>query len=113
MASVFTIGHSSHEWRQFAALLGAAEITALADVRSSPSSRYPHFSRAALKAGLNAAGIEYRFLGVELGGRPRCGGPGRLRANGHEPALHDGARSDRRVGLAQPSRPDVLASMSR
>ena len=75
MASVFTIGHSSHEWRQFAALLGAAEIAALADVRSSPSSRYPHFSRAALKAGLNAAGIEYRFLGVELGGRPRCGGP--------------------------------------
>ncbi len=57
MTTVFTIGHSSQEWAQFLALLRTAEITALADVRSSPSSRYPHFSRAALKAGLNAAGI--------------------------------------------------------
>ncbi len=75
MATVFTIGHSSHEWVQFATLLGAAGITTLADVRSSPSSRFPHFSRTALEAGLNAAGIKYSFLGVELGGRPRCGGP--------------------------------------
>jgi len=75
MATVYTIGHSSHEWAQFTALLGASKITALADVRSSPSSRYPHFSRAALKARLNAAGVEYQFMGVELGGRPRCGGP--------------------------------------
>jgi len=70
MATVYTIGHSSHEWAQFAALLGASKITALADARSSPSSRYPHFSRSALKARLNACGIAYLFLGVELGGRP-------------------------------------------
>ena len=61
MATVYTIGHSSHEWAQFAALLGASKITALADARSSPSSRYPHFSRAALKARLNACGIAYLF----------------------------------------------------
>jgi|GEM_PF-4980412 hypothetical protein len=34
MATVYTIGHSSHEWAQFAALLGASKITALADARS-------------------------------------------------------------------------------
>lgn len=75
MTVVFSIGHSNHEWPKFAALLRAAEIGALVDVRSSPSSRYPHFSRAVLKAGLDASGIAYLFMGVELGGRPRCGGP--------------------------------------
>ena len=59
MATVFTIGHSSHEWTQFADLIRAAEITALADVRSSPSSRYAPYNRAALNAGLKAAGISY------------------------------------------------------
>jgi uncharacterized protein (DUF488 family) len=75
MATVLTIGHSSHQWTQFAALIRGAEVRALADVRSSPSSRYAHFNRAALNAGLNAVGISYVFMGVELGGRPRCGGP--------------------------------------
>ena len=75
MNMVFSIGHSNLAWSQFMALLWAAEITALVDVRSSPKSRFQHFNRAGLKAGLNAAGIEYQFMGVELGGRPRCGGP--------------------------------------
>ena len=71
MSTVYTIGHSNLDWTRFAALLGASEITALADVRSSPSSRFPHFSHAVLKAGLNAAGISHVFMGVELGGRPK------------------------------------------
>lgn len=67
MPAIFTLGQSSHEWTQFVSLLRAAEITALADVRSSPSSRYPHFSRTALKARLNAAGIEYQFISAMVG----------------------------------------------
>jgi len=75
MTKVYSVGHSNFDWSQFIALLRAAAITTLVDVRSSPSSRYPHFSRAALKAGLNAVGIKYQFAGVELGGRPRSVGP--------------------------------------
>ncbi len=68
---VFTIGHSNQTLEHFIALLQEHGITALADIRSKPYSRYvPHFSRDALKAGVEAAGIAYVFLGNELGARP-------------------------------------------
>ena len=45
-------------------------ITAIADVRSSPCSRYaPQFNAGALQSGLNKNGIAYVFLGKELGAR--------------------------------------------
>jgi uncharacterized protein (DUF488 family) len=73
MTLVFSIGHSNHDWSTFKRLLEIADIGAVADVRSSPASRLPHFNRAALKDRLNATGIAYVFLGVELGGRPQGG----------------------------------------
>ncbi|MBD0345114.1 MAG: DUF488 domain-containing protein [Coleofasciculus sp. Co-bin14] len=52
-------------------LLQQHGITAVADVRSHPYSRYlPHFNKSELEAALRAARIEYRFLGQELGARP-------------------------------------------
>jgi len=69
---LYTIGHSNHSPDTFLALLRQHGITALADVRSHPYSRYlPHFSQAALKALLAKAGIHYVFLGKELGARPQ------------------------------------------
>ena len=73
-ATVFSIGHSSHDWPTFQRLFDRAEIGVVVDVRSNPVSRLPHFSRTALKERLNATGVGYVFLGVELGGRPRSGG---------------------------------------
>lgn len=68
---LFTIGHSNHSIDSFIALLQKHGITAVADVRSHPYSRYlPHFSQAALKSALSNAGIQYVFLGRELGARP-------------------------------------------
>jgi uncharacterized protein (DUF488 family) len=75
MAFVFTVGHSNHDWPTFRRLLDTADIGAVADVRSSPASRLPHFNRVALKDRLNATGIAYIFLGLELGGRPKGGIP--------------------------------------
>jgi uncharacterized protein (DUF488 family) len=70
--SVFTIGHSSHPWERFVALLRSANVTAIADVRTSPYSRlYPHFNRDNLREELRSDGLSYVFLGAELGGRPR------------------------------------------
>jgi uncharacterized protein (DUF488 family) len=68
---IWTIGHSNHSIEAFISLLGQHKITALADVRSHPYSRYlPHFTQAALKTSLAKAGIRYVFLGKELGARP-------------------------------------------
>ncbi len=69
--TVFSIGHSAHTFDVFLALLRGAGITAIADVRSSPHSRYlPQFGRDTLEKSLREAGIAYVFLGKELGGRP-------------------------------------------
>jgi uncharacterized protein (DUF488 family) len=72
MSRLFSIGHSNHEFAKLVQLLQAAEISAVADVRSSPfSQRYPQFNRPELEAGLNSVEIAYAFLGDLLGGRPR------------------------------------------
>ncbi len=69
--TVLTIGHSTHSWERFLALLRSANVTAVADVRTSPYSRlYPHFNRDDLRHELRSDGISYVFLGKELGGRP-------------------------------------------
>jgi len=68
---LYTIGHSNHDIDTFIALLQRYGVTALADVRSTPYSRYmPHFCQKPLKAALEKAGIHYVFLGQELGARP-------------------------------------------
>jgi Domain of unknown function DUF488 len=68
---ILTIGHSNHTTDQFIELLRRAEVTALADVRSSPfSQRFPQFNQSELQRALATSGIRYLFLGDELGGRP-------------------------------------------
>ena len=68
---LLTIGHSNHSIEAFVFLLKKHKITAVADVRSHPFSRYlPHFNQTEIAASLSAAGIQYVFLGKELGARP-------------------------------------------
>jgi uncharacterized protein (DUF488 family) len=68
-AVILTIGHSNHAEGEFLELLRGAGVTALADVRVSPRSRYEHFNRGPLAGSLEAAGIHYVHLGEQLGGR--------------------------------------------
>ncbi len=69
--TVFTIGHSTHSTDGFLRLLQQHGITAIADVRSSPFSRYnPQFNKEVLEHELKVRGIQYVFLGKELGARP-------------------------------------------
>ena len=68
-ASVLTIGHSTHDSEAFVALLQRYGVTDVADVRSSPYSRFnPQFNREALANRLAACGIEYAFLGRNWAG---------------------------------------------
>lgn len=68
--SVYTIGHSTHSADAFLALLRRHGVEAVADVRSSPFSRFnPQFNREPLGQFLKTNGIRYVFLGKELGAR--------------------------------------------
>lgn len=68
--SILTIGHSTHSAEAFLALLRLHGVTAVADVRSSPYSRYnPQFNREILEMFLKGNGVHYVFLGRELGAR--------------------------------------------
>lgn len=70
--TMFTIGYSNHSLERFLALLEQHHITALADVRSAPYSRFnPQFNRESLSAALFDQSIRYVFLGEELGARTR------------------------------------------
>jgi uncharacterized protein (DUF488 family) len=73
---IYTIGHSKHPIDQFIALLQQHDIDALADVRSTPYSRFnPQFNKEKLQTALATAGVRYVFVGEELGARtkdPSC-----------------------------------------
>lgn len=69
-AEILTIGHSNHPIERFVDLLRRNGVTALADVRSAPFSRFnPQFNKDTLQKLMKNAGIAYIFLGKELGAR--------------------------------------------
>lgn len=74
--SILTIGHSSHSIDGFVSLLKRYGVTAVADVRSVPYSRYaPQFNHDSLGNYLKLHSIEYVSLGRWLGARsddPLC-----------------------------------------
>jgi uncharacterized protein (DUF488 family) len=68
--TIYTIGHSSFTAEHLLELLRPHGITAVADVRSQPYSRFnPQFNREPIAAFLKRNGAEYIFLGRELGAR--------------------------------------------
>ncbi|MGJ3242637.1 MAG: DUF488 family protein [Opitutales bacterium] len=72
----YTVGHSVHPIDHFIKILKMNRIDAIADVRSSPYSKFtPQFNRESLKKSLKDHGVRYVFLGDELGARrdePDC-----------------------------------------
>jgi uncharacterized protein (DUF488 family) len=93
---LFSIGHSNSPIDGFIALLGEAGVNAVADVRSTPYSRFcPWFSRNNLQAHLKAADITYLSYGEALGGRPGdtslyCDGVADYEAMAGTPAFQSG-----------------------
>ena len=69
--NLYTIGHSNHDWESFSPLVAQHGIELLVDVRSRPMSRFAPFSNKRVFPNLlEAIGVEYRFMGDSLGGRP-------------------------------------------
>ncbi len=72
MGIVYTVGHSSHAFEDFARLLTVHHIQVVVDTRSAPYSRFaPQFDRELIQKALAKPGFKYLFLGAELGGRPK------------------------------------------
>jgi uncharacterized protein (DUF488 family) len=68
--TIYTIGHSNFTDEHLLELLQPHGITAVADVRSQPYSRFnPQFNREPIAAFFKRKGVEYLFLGRELGAR--------------------------------------------
>jgi len=71
MTTFYTVGHSNHTPDTFVGLLRLHHITAVADVRSAPYSRFaPQFNKDALGPLLGKQGVAYVFMGNYLGARP-------------------------------------------
>ena len=72
MTGIFTIGHSNHELQSFLNILRRNNIQVLVDIRSDPYSRYAsQFNKAEFQRAVEAAGIEYRYSGASIGGKPK------------------------------------------
>jgi uncharacterized protein (DUF488 family) len=70
---IFTIGTSTRGIEEFLRLLKQYNINNVVDVRSFPSSKFPHFCQKELKDFLAKNNITYMYLGKELGGFRRGG----------------------------------------
>jgi len=70
---VYTLGTSTRSLEEFIQLLTSHSVGAVIDVRRFPSSRFEHFCREKMEGLLPEAGIEYIYLGQELGGYRRGG----------------------------------------
>ncbi|WP_375381368.1 DUF488 family protein [uncultured Sphingomonas sp.] len=66
--TIFTIGYEGATQAGLIAVLTAAGVTLIADVRAVPLSRRPGFSKNVLAAGLREAGIDY--VGLKALGTP-------------------------------------------
>jgi uncharacterized protein (DUF488 family) len=96
---LFTIGHSNIAAERFVGMLRGAGVNSIADVRSTPLSRFfPWFSAKNLAERLEREGMLYAAFGDTLGGRPR------------DPALYCDGIADYE---AMAKRPEFLAGLDR
>ena len=67
-ATIYTLGTSTRGSEEFLNLLRNNDIELVIDVRRFPTSKFEHFKKDQLSQLLAKAGIEYSYLGRELGG---------------------------------------------
>jgi uncharacterized protein (DUF488 family) len=65
---IYTMGTSTRAEEEFLKLLRCYHIETVIDVRSFPQSRFEHFNKDNLTKKLKTEGINYIYLGKELGG---------------------------------------------
>ncbi len=68
MKTLYTLGTDRRTWEDFIEILKAYDIACLVDVRRFPTSKLEQFKRKNIEAELKKEGMEYIWLGEELGG---------------------------------------------
>ncbi len=72
MTEILTIGHSNHDILAFLEILRQHGVHVLVDVRSDPYSRYaPQFNKSDFQHNVASAGLDYRYSGSTIGGKPK------------------------------------------
>jgi len=105
MIELFTIGYSDHSLESFVAILKKHRISAIADVRSIPYSKFnPGFNQDTLSRYLKVNNIAYVFLGHQCGARfddPSCykNGKADYRLISKHPRFKDGLDRIRRGAI--------------
>lgn len=84
MTTLYTVGHSQRSLDDLLAVLRAAGIATLVDVRRRPQSlRHPQFDEDSLRSAAATAGMQYHWAGRQLGGQraPHADSPHRALAD--------------------------------
>ncbi len=69
---IITVGYGQDSFGAFAKRLKAAGVTVVVDVRTNPYSKYdPSYRAGEIEQHFAEVGIQYRFLGDKLGGKPK------------------------------------------
>ena len=69
--TIYTIGHSTHDWETFLGLLTLHGVDVVVDTRSAPASRRAAFAnKRTMPALLEQEDMSYVYLGDSLGGKP-------------------------------------------
>ena len=69
--TIYTIGHSIHDWETFLGLLTLHGVDVVVDTRSAPASRRAAFAnKRTMPALLDQEDMSYVYLGDSLGGKP-------------------------------------------
>ena len=70
---IYTLGTSTRSLKEFTELLSSHGVEVVVGVRRFPSSRFEHYGKEKLAGSLSVAGIDYVYMGGELGGYRRGG----------------------------------------
>ena len=86
--TIYTLGTGNRSLEGFLAILDIYGIQRVVDVRRFPRSmRFPWFTREALAPSLEEKGIEYHYMGQELGGYRKGGYQAYTRSRAFQKAL--------------------------
>lgn len=70
---IYTLGTSTRSPEEFIELVTSHNLEVVVDVRRFPTSRFEHFHREKLAKLLGGIGIDYIYMGQELGGYRKGG----------------------------------------
>ena len=71
--TIWTVGYSNYSLENFLELLKGNRIQVLVDIRRFPTSKMQHFRKEEMEEWLPRKGVEYVWLGKELGGYRKGG----------------------------------------